>query len=243
MHIDRYGTPEKPVLLLLHGAGTTDTFANQYQALSQQYHVWVPHLYGSGKAVDQLYEKRKTIDALLSIIDGVDQSQINVAGCSLGAGLALALACERPDRVRKAMLFSPWVCPQEKTARLYGTIAAKTAWMTRWRWMVRLQGKYWHMTDAQADFMAEYSQHITPENLKAWFCDGVKLQDYPGYDQLGVPILAICGSREVGQMLSSLRELGRRNPHCSVQIWKNAGHDMPMRNIQRVNRAMLEFFK
>lgn len=243
MHVDEYGVPGNPTLMLLHGAGTTDTFAGQYEALSRRYHLLVPHLYGSGREVAQRYEKRRTLDALAAIIEKLDKPRIGLIGCSLGAGLALALACEHPQRVSLAAFFSAWVCPKEDTVRRYGKWIPKFAWMMRWRWMIRLQAKYWGFNDAQADFMAGYAPRILPENLAAWFCDGVRLEEYPQYQQLQIPMLAVCGSREVEEMLGSLRELGRQNPNCTVQIWKGAGHDIPMRNAKRVNRTLLDFLQ
>lgn len=51
IYYDEYGNRDNPTTLMLHGAGTLDTFSHQY-CFSDQYHFIVPHLPGDGKAAD-----------------------------------------------------------------------------------------------------------------------------------------------------------------------------------------------
>ena len=54
MVFDAYGDSKNPTLVLLHGAAALDTFAHQYDALTQRFYVLVPHLPGAGDGEAQL---------------------------------------------------------------------------------------------------------------------------------------------------------------------------------------------
>ena len=66
MYFDHYGKEGSPVLVLLHGAAALDTFAGHYAALSEHFHVLVPHLPGAGQAAEEAYDPQAVCDALVS---------------------------------------------------------------------------------------------------------------------------------------------------------------------------------
>ncbi len=239
IHYDEYGDRTKPTLLLLHGAGALDTFCQQY-TFQETFHLVVPHLCGAGEAVNELYEPQKQKKALFELIDGLGKEKIGLIGHSLGAQLALMLACEQPDRFAFAVFLSAWVNPTEHSVKPYLQLSSMTAAMLHWKWLVRLQGRYWNFSKAQADYMAEYSSRITAEQYRAFFAHTVKLSDYPNYYSLTLPMLAICGSGEVRDMKRSL-ELLEKNPCCKALILPRASHDFPMRAADRLNPILLEF--
>ena len=200
----------------------------------------IPHLYGAGKSVLETYEPRKQKEALWELIESLGKEKIGLMGHSLGAQLALMLACEQPERFSFGVFLSPWVNPEEKTQRLYLQLAPMTAKMLHWGWLVRLQGRYWHFNAQQAADLISCSRQITPEQYKAFFAHTVHLDDYPQYQKLQLPMLAICGSGEVKDVKRSL-ELLAENPNCQTLILKGTSHDFPMRAVKRLNPVLLDF--
>lgn len=236
---DEYGDRSNPTILLLHGAAALDTFCQQY-CFREQFHLIVPHLCGAGKSVEELYEPEKQKALLWELLDHIGKEKIGLIGHSLGAQLALMLACEQPQRFSFAVFLSAWVNPTEKSCRPYLAMAPMTAAMLRWRWLVKLQGLYWKHSKEQGAYLADYCSRLTAQQYCAFFAHTVKLSDYPQYKHLNLPMLALCGSGEVKDMKESLRMLGE-NPHCRTMILSKAMHDYPMRNADRLNPILLDF--
>jgi pimeloyl-ACP methyl ester carboxylesterase len=240
MYFDEYGSRENHTVVLLHGAGVVDTFSRQYEALSG-FHLVMPHLYGSGQETAEPYAPEKAITAVLEIIRGLGKDKVSLVGHSMGAQLAVALVSRHEALFDRAVFLSPWVCSTEKTAQMYARLAGVSAAAMRASRLVRLQAKYWGFTPEQTEFMAGYSRNITREQYAAWFTKRIYLDDLPGYASVHIPMLAVCGAKEVKEMIHSVEELGRRNPHCKTVILPGARHDFPMHNPETINPILLDF--
>jgi 2-succinyl-6-hydroxy-2,4-cyclohexadiene-1-carboxylate synthase len=97
-----------PPLLLLHGfTGNRGSFAHLRQRLSSHAAVVAVDLPGHGESPcpeDTTFAS--TVGALLGLLDSLGLAAVDVAGYSLGARLALALAVESSTRVRRLVLES-----------------------------------------------------------------------------------------------------------------------------------------
>ena len=89
-------------------------------------------------------------------------------------------------------------------------------------------------------YMAEYSKQITPLVYHSFFSNTLDLSKLPEYQAVTIPMLAICGSKEVRDMKTSLTLLAQ-NPNCQTMTLQGANHDFPMRNAKQLN-PMLEKF-
>lgn len=239
LYYDEYGDKKNPTILLLHGAAALDTFCMQY-CFSEKYHLVVPHLPGAGRAVAEIYEPEKTVDELLSLIKALNKKQIGVVGHSLGSEIAIMLVSRNPELFNFAVFLSAWVNPKPKTIRMYCSLAGLSAKMLHWGWLVRFQGKYWNYTEKQADNMAEYSKHITLPVYRSFFTNTLDLSKLPEYQSVRIPMLAICGSKEVKDMKISLTLLAQ-NPSCRTMTLQGVNHDFPMRNSKQLNPVLEKF--
>ena len=239
LHYDEYGNRENPTIVLLHGAGALDTFCRQY-CFSDKYHLVVPHLAGAGKAAAEIYEPEKTVEELFALIKVLDKKPIGVIGHSLGGQIAIMLVSKRPELFNFAVFLSAWVNPRLKTIRMYRSLAGLSAKILHCRQLVLLQGKYWNYTKEQAGNMAEYSKQITPQVYHSFFSHTLDLSKLSEYQAVTIPMLAVCGSKEVKDIKTSLTLLAQ-NPGCRTMILQGAGHDFPMRNARQLN-PMLEKF-
>ena len=237
---DTYGNKENPTILMLHGAGALDAFSRQY-CFSDKYHLVVPHLPGAGKVADEVYDPAKTKQELLELIASLHKEKIGVIGHSLGGQMAVMLVSERPEWFSFAVFLSAWVNPKPDTIKMYCSLSGISAKMLHWGWLVRFQAKYWNYTAEQAEYMAEYSKKITPQVYRSFFANTLDLSKLPSYGKVCVPMYAICGSKEVKDMKSSLKLLAE-NPHCQTMILPKANHDFPMRNAEELNRILEEVF-
>jgi pimeloyl-ACP methyl ester carboxylesterase len=240
MYYDEYGKRENHTIVLLHGAAATDTFCNQY-CFADKYHLVVPHLYGSGKEVDETYEPEKTIKALAELIKGLGKDKVTLIGHSLGGELAVAMVSQHEYLFDKAVFLSAWVCATQRSIEKFVKIAKYSSLTMKCRWLIRLQARYWHYTKQQEDFLVEYSRKITPEQYKAWFKDRIFLDEQTNYSNINIPMLAVCGKKELKEIIISTEELGRRNRNCKTIFLDNARHDFPLRQAHRINPILLDF--
>ncbi len=239
LHYDEYGNKENPTILLLHGAGALDTFCRQY-CFADKYHLVVPHLAGAGKAADEIYEPDKIVKELFALIENLHKERIGVIGHSLGGQIAIMLVSKQPAFFNFAIFLSAWVNPKPKTIRRYSSLAGLSAKMFHWEWLVRLQGKYWHYTTEQANNMVEYSKLITPQVYRSFFANTLALSKLPEYQAVKIPMLAICGSKEVRDMKTSLTLLAG-NQNCKTITLQGVNHDFPMRNAKELNLILAKF--
>lgn len=240
IYYDEYGNRNNPTILMLHGAGALDTFSHQY-CFSDQYHLIVPHLPGAGKAADIVYEPEKTKQDLYELITGLHKEEIGVIGHSLGGQIAVMLVSERPELFSFAVFLSAWVNPRPDTIKMYCSLSGMSVKMLHWGWLVRFQGKYWNYSAEQAEYMAQYSKLITLQVYSSFFVNTLNLSKLPSYASVSIPMYAICGSKEVKDMKSSLNLLSE-NPHCKSVILQKANHDFPMRNAEELNKILAEIF-
>lgn len=100
-----HGTP----VLLLHGfGGSMWQWEYQQASLSEHVRVITPDLPGAGLSdkPDIEYSPDEMLAFLTGFMDALHIQQAVVVGHSMGAGLAIGMALERPDRVAKLVLIS-----------------------------------------------------------------------------------------------------------------------------------------
>lgn len=170
MVYDEYGDKRKPTILLLHGAGVLDTFAKQYDELSKQYHLLVPHLPGAGKAASFAYVPDATDHDLLELISSLPNKPIGVIGHSLGAQIAIRLVSKMPARFQFAIFLSAWVVPDPLMSKVYCSLAPFCAALLHFKWLVAMQGQYWNFSQKQIETMSQYSKQISASVYRSFFC-------------------------------------------------------------------------
>lgn len=236
---DEYGDSRQKTILLLHGAGALDTFCHQYEALGN-YHLVVPHLHGAGASAGREYDPAQMQQELLELIGSMGQDKIGIIGHSLGAQIAVMLVTAHPERFSFAIFLSAWVNPVQKTVKQYEKLAGFSAKLLHLQWLTRLQGQYWGYTAEQTEKLTTYARQITPQVYRSFFLHTLELKNLPAYDDVTVPMLAVCGSKEVRDMKTSL-EMMAKNRHCITMQLADVNHDFPMRNADKLNPILKNF--
>lgn len=99
------GTP----LILIHGfGGSMWHWEYQYLPLAESYRVVIPDLIGSGLSdkPQVTYSPKHLVEFLLAFMDSLEIEQAILIGNSMGAGLAMAMALDYPERVDRLVLIS-----------------------------------------------------------------------------------------------------------------------------------------
>ncbi len=109
--ISRSATPDKPPLVLLHpGPGTARIQLPLLKVLSRSRTVIAPDLMGMGDSAAPPFPDEEPpeldyyADAIARFLDAIDVGQCDVYGSSLGGRVAIELAVNQPERVRRLIL-------------------------------------------------------------------------------------------------------------------------------------------
>lgn len=241
MKVDRYGDIKNPTLVLLHGAGLLDTFAHQYNMLAEKFHVLVPHLPGAGEAAAESYSPQATADELSAWISSLGVGKVLLMGHSVGAELAVKLVSEHTPLFSRAVFLSPWLCATPKTVRLYANLARMSYGAVKNASLLRMQGKYWRLTPGQTETLAAYSPRISLETYVSFYEQRIYLKDLTGYQDVTIPMLAMCARGETAETKASVRALGEQNTNCLTVIFPQGSHDFVLREQHLLNPMLLDF--
>ena len=241
MVFDTYGDAKNPTLVLLHGAAALDTFAHQYEMLSQHFHVLVPHLPGAGEAAAEVYDPQATCDALAAWIGSLGVGKVLLMGHSVGAQLAVKLVSEHESLFSRAVFLSPWLCASERSASRFAKLARMSYGAIKNTSLLRLQAKYWGFTPEQTEKMVAYSPRIPLETYVAFYEQRVHLSKLFGYAGVQIPMLAMCARGETAETKQSIRALGEQNTNCLTVIFPQGSHDFVLRNYELLNPMLLDF--
>ena len=241
IYFDEYGDKANPTILLLHGAMAVHTFTQQYELL-KDFHLVIPHLYGAGESIALKYDPIRLKEELVQLIRSLNKPHINIMGHSIGAQLAVMLVAENPFMFAKAVFLSAWVAPNEKSVKMYCKYAPLTVKLLQYKWLIKLQAKYWRYTKEQTHYMLAYASKMTVENYQEFFKQTLNIEQFPQYLNVEIPMLAICGDRESKDIRDSLQLLAK-NSYCRTLMMPKATHDFPMRCANDLNPIIYRFFK
>ncbi len=97
-------------------------WAPQIEALSQQYRVIVPELWGHGES-GTLPPQTQSLDDLarqtLALLDQLEISQVNLVGLSVGGMWGARLALRAPERINSVVLMDTYLGAEPEATRHY----------------------------------------------------------------------------------------------------------------------------
>ncbi len=98
----------KPVILIHGFGGSMWQWEYQYLPLAQTHRVLIPDLIGSGLSdkPEAPYSPEHLVNFFLEFMNSLEIEQAILIGNSMGAGLAMAMALDYPDRVDRLVLIS-----------------------------------------------------------------------------------------------------------------------------------------
>jgi len=98
-----------PPLILIHGfGGAMWNWEYQYSVLARSHRVIIPDLLGSGLSdkPEEAYTPKRLVEFFRQFMDTLHIPQATLIGNSMGAGLAMAMALDYPERVTRLVLIS-----------------------------------------------------------------------------------------------------------------------------------------
>src|SRR5436190_140543 len=102
-------TVSRPALVLLHGGlGSGEMFGPLLPTLAEDRRVIVPDLQGHGRTadIDRPLDVRLMAGDIAKLVEALGSDAVDVMGYSLGGGVGMHLAFQRPDLVRRLVAVS-----------------------------------------------------------------------------------------------------------------------------------------
>lgn len=232
MYVRDTDGPTDAVLVLLHGGGVAGWMWDaQVESFASDFRILVPDLHGHDHSVHIPFTTSAAIVADLE--ERLEQlpagRDVTVAGFSLGAQIALSLACARPDLVTRLVVTSA-LTSGLPLAAVSRCLVSLTAPLTRVEWFAKLQAKSLFIPDnLRADYLRT-SSSLTRRSLVALTTANAEFRTPPTWHTYPGDSLLLAGSEESRSLLRDMRRLHEDNPRSRLVIHDGAGHGLPLQH-------------
>ena len=248
-----------PPLILLHGLGEAAViWYTNVDPLARGYTVYVPDLPGHGASDEPpwQYSLEGSVHFLEEFMNALGLQRASLVGNSLGGLIALALALEHPQRVRRLVLEDAAGLGREvagflriMSVPMLGEFLVShrpdaTQWVLR-----RVLHNRAHVTDRLVSLIHE--ERSRPGNSAAMLKmlrAGVSLLGIkpsinltPRLGELQVPTMVFWGSEDRIFPLAHGQRAARLMPEGRLRIFEKCGHWPHLEVSQVFNRALLDF--
>lgn len=214
------GSTNATTLVFLHGMGVeASMWRPQFQQLTD-FHCLAPTLPGHGQSEAWQSQTATTQKLAALIAERAHGGRAHVIGLSLGAQLALRLACDFPKRVETLLLsglnilpigkFNEWALEQSLPLMKQG-------------WMIKLTAQSLKIPAEDYATFREATLQLDLDSLRRASPE-VSHYTLPNLAQLQARTLLVAGQKEVPLIHKSLRELKRLQPAWQTAYAPKVGH-------------------
>lgn len=256
LHYRDQGSPDKPVLVLIHGVvASLHTWDAWVPAFAADYRIIrfdVPGFGLTGPARDGQYSAERMIKVLGLLLDALGVNRASIAGNSLGGYIAWNFALAQPQRVDKLVLIDPAGYPMGKVpwmiaaAALPGATLAMPLWMPRALIAQGIKEVYGEPARIKPGVIERYNDLTRrPGNRRAMMqifrvlleVNRQELHTTPArVAQIKAPTLLLWGERDRWISPQHVRLWQRDLPGIRVKTYAGVGH-IPMEEIPQQSAA------
>jgi len=236
-HVHIQGPAHAPVLLLLHGFGSSlQTWDAWGQGLATEYQVVRLDIAGfglTGPAEPGDYSDEADVQRLLAVVDQLGLSNMTVVGHSMGGRLAWHFAAAHPQRVDKLVLIAPdgFPDPQAHSEMTY----AVPAWMglvryTLPRWMIKkgVASAYADPSRLDDNTVQRYQDMLLAPGVRpavlARMAQTRNRDPLPWLQRLSMPTLLLWGAQDQMIPVANAMDYQRAIPHAQRVVLPGVGH-------------------
>ena len=250
-HVQIEGPAHAPVVLLLHGFGSSlQTWDAWGQGLANEYRMVRLDIAGfglTGPAEPGDYSDEADVQRLLAVVDQLGLPRMTVVGHSMGGRLAWHFAAAHPQRVDKLVLIAPdgFPDPQSKSDKTYDV----PAWMgvARYalpRWLINkgVASAYADPSRLDDDTARRYQDMLLAPGVRqavlARMAQTRNRDPLPWLQRLTMPTLLLWGAQDGMIPAENSMDYQRAMPHAQRVVMPDVGHlpheEQPQRSLQAV---------
>ncbi len=250
------GSPDKPLLLLLHGTGGhAEAYARNLGAHGE--HFWTVAIdmigHGWSDKPDGRYEIRDYARHVLAVLDALGRRSAHISGESLGGWVTTYLAVHHPERVERIVLNTAggWTAHSEVMARLKtlsNAAAADPSWdNVRSRLEFLMHDKSKVSDDLIETRRAIYAQPDFAASMKRIMClqeMDIRRRNMVTEDQyrsIKAPTLVVWTSHDPTATPEEGRQIAEMIPGAQYSVMNECGHWPQFEAAETFNRLHLAF--
>lgn len=251
LYYEWHGAEDAPALVCINGlTASTESWMFQTPVLAEHFHVLLYDCRGQGQSEKPAGPYRTTQHAadLAALLHALDLEAVHIIGLSNGGAVAMHLAVDHPQRVRRLVLSSTH--PRADTlmrSKLQSWLTALDAGgplmrfdvATPWIWGRRF-------LDENEDVLATLRNQAAqaPPNAVRGLLTGAMGHDISArLAEVRVPTLVMVGEEDVLTPPWYARELAAGIPDAQLVIVPDAGHALPIERSTIFNALTLEFLR
>ncbi|MCO6436859.1 MAG: alpha/beta fold hydrolase [Phycisphaerae bacterium] len=257
VHVERAGEGE-PVVFI-HGFGaSTFSWREVLPEVAKEFGALGIDLNGFGYTErpeeESAYSLRGQADLVLGVMNKLECPTAHVVGHSYGAGVALTLALQNPDRVRSLVLVDGGVTASDAGAPSIPPLFRPLAeWLIRGLFLTErnirgaLESAVYDPATVTSDMVKGYLRPLRVEGFDRAFRGLLAAGDGPMADldpaEVAVPTLVLWGENDPFFPLSAGQALADEIPGAALVVFPMTGH-LPMEERpSEFNSALLLFLK
>ncbi|MEO1639532.1 MAG: alpha/beta hydrolase [Pseudomonadota bacterium] len=236
-----------PNILLLHGVGLrAEAWGAQIDVLASSLRVTAPDMPGHGESTLQQTDLALAdyVDAVAGVLETLEGPTV-LAGHSMGAMLALAVAAQYPQRIVGVVALNAVFERSEAAAQAVEARAASLDGVTPAD--PRMTLERWFGTAASPERAAcqSWLTSIDPKGYKLAYTAFAhsRFPDRVSLEKLTCPALFVTGSLEPNATPKMSQAMAALAPKGSAHIVEGAAHMMPMTHQDEVNASLIAFAK
>ncbi|MBQ7612457.1 MAG: hypothetical protein IJU92_05225 [Spirochaetaceae bacterium] len=111
------------------------------------------------------------------------------------------------------------------------------------KWLCSLIGMMNGLPSSKRKEFVKHMQLVKTETIQRAVNNGITLETLPKFSHISFPIVALAGSKEQEEIISSVKQIAELNPHCRYEIWEKARHNIPPVFASRFNRLICELVR
>ncbi len=254
---ETHGAQDAPALLLIAPLGRDRaSWGMQLPAFAGEFRCTVYDPRGTGELAGEPVT-RTSIDEMagdaLAVLDALEQQRAHVAGWSMGAAVATAVALDAPERVRSLSLYTPWARTDRWLAlgfRLladvarHGTLADFEAAVT---WLIISREFINGLDDFDGAMAATAAAPGYPQaaTLIAQLEASIEHDVLDALGRITCPTLVVAGERDQLVPSAYAREFAERIPSARLEVMEGAGttHALLVERAKDFNALALAFLR
>lgn len=222
LYYEIYGKGE-PVLMLNGNNSSMSRFSKQLEILSKNYMVIGLDSRGQGKSTgdDTKITYELMAEDVNTFLEKLELKNVNVLGWSDGGNIALILAMQHPDKVKKMAIMGTVLFNDDSS------VTAETNKLIRNQIKeMEEKGVAKNNMDYRLKVLLLTEPHINPNSLK----------------NIKAPTLVMAGQHDVIKE-NHTKLIAEKIPKSKLVIFKGAGHEAPEEISELFNETVLNFFE